>query len=548
MLQPLFGACSRALRVKHLSRSILKVENGKKLPLLRGNTPSQKAIVVKGQQILIGGYVTYRKQSVFTMMHYSILSALFVLQLSSRFAPSLSFSFPRLLGRTNKRTAAIFRPFTWSKSQLWINASSIDNMDDFKFQNDGDLRKEAASLRARAKEIMAEAKAMEVELLISRNKKKEAKISESDNLIDSLFPSETLSFTPADVAEALRNERWSPELVYMVVDRIFERQKIAMGQTVSSDIDFPIGGRANLIKVNSTEYGRLGAALETLSDAAAMLDNEVANMPTSAMARRWNGRIERDILARYNELKRTHEQIADKKFASEINRVADSNQSVEEHVLRSLNVLDADEGIEGIRLNASQIFSAISLAPMWVPSSFLPFIISSEKSTLGPEQVEIIKDKVLQGSRFFVTSSDSIPGAAIFRGNIRTQTGAVATENSTNYTAVVFDEIQSHLEHEGLTDLVQLFFMPDPEWRYKRNEIQSGAKPVILALSKAVSPETVRLENDSSVRIRNVSHVYDQRMVTLLLKKTKLWLFSFRRWRIGVHYLQLLHTQSSCIH
>jgi hypothetical protein len=424
------------------------------------------------------------------------------------------------------------QPFPWSNSnsRLWINASSssssIDENYNVQNKGKGDLRKEAALLQARAKEIMAEARAMEVELLTSRTKLKQAKTSENDDLIDSLFPSSTSSLTPAAIAiaiaERLRSERWSPELVYVVVDRIFERQMIAVGKTVSSNIEFPIGGRANVITVNQTEYERLGDALDALMEAAAVLDNEaVASSSRStdkAVARRWDGRVESGIRARLNELELTQLQLVDRNFASEINRVANSNQSVEEFVRRALNMsIKSDDALEDTAtaaVNASQVLNTIPLAPMWVPSSFLPFIISSSgKSTLGPEQVEQIKDNVLQGSRFFVTSSDSIPGAAIFRGNIRTLTGAVATDNSTNHTAIVFGEIQGRLEREGLADLVQLFFMPDPEWRQKRNEVQSGPKPVLLALSKAVSPDTGTVQNDPSVNIRNVSQLGNGRMV-----------------------------------
>eukprot|EP00980_Cylindrotheca_fusiformis_P017485 scaffold5490_cov125-Cylindrotheca_fusiformis.AAC.2 len=422
--------------------------------------------------------------------------------LSCKFAPSLSLSLPRLLSRTNTWAAGIRRTVPWSRSRLWVNASSINEMDDYTSKSNGDLRKEALILQARAREMMMEARAMEVELLSTRKQRKQAKNSESDDIIDSLFPP-NVTVTPAVVADRIRSERWSSELVYMVVERMFERQMIAIGQSVSSDMESPIDGRAKDIWVNETEFSKLRKSISVLEKAAAVLDKEVGTMDT-ASARRWSGRVEKGIQARINELQRAQSEKLERQFASEINLVANSNRSVEEYVRRSLNMSASDKKVAGLAaaaINASQVFTAVSLAPMWVPSSFLPFIISSEKSTLGPEQVDQIKDKVLQGSRFFVTSSDSIPGAAIFRGNIRSQKGAVTTNASRNDTAIVFEEIQSQLKREGLSDLVQLFFLPDPEWRYERHGVQKEPKPVLLALSKAVSPNIAL--DDPIVKVRN---------------------------------------------
>jgi hypothetical protein len=182
-------------------------------------------------------------------------------------------------------------------------------------------------------------------------------------------------------------------------------------------------------------------------------------------------------------------------------------------------------------LNASLIAEQIAMVPLWVPSSFLPFLPLTKDATVGPQQVKAIENKVLFGSRFYVTSSDSVPGAAIFRGNVRTPRGGVISSttmssSSANITddrfnaGLVFQEIQSRLEREEievpidnddkdatttaatttvkLSDQVQLFMMVDPEWRPNRDEREPIPKPVILALSKAVSPSKTPSQSKSA--------------------------------------------------
>jgi len=299
----------------------------------------------------------------------------------------------------------------------------------------------------------------------------------------------------------------------MVVDRMFERQLIAVGQKIPEDkeVDFSVGGRADkIIQVDGGEFDRLEDALDILQEAAAMLDHEVQKeeqeeqnqkgSTTSAAGRRrrgWDGRLESGIIARRNELERVQREIRNRKFATEINRIAKTNQSIAEYIRssaqnQSLANANQEENLATTNnpiQNATQVYQTIGLAPMWVPSSFLPYIISSGKSTLGPEQVQLLETSVLQGSRFFVTSSDSIPGAAIFRGNLRTLSGTMMQNATAEQTSLVFGEIQERLQTEGLGDAVQLFFLPDPEWRFKRDEVQQAPKPVLLALSKSVSPD-----------------------------------------------------------
>jgi hypothetical protein len=124
---------------------------------------------------------------------------------------------------------------------------------------------------------------------------------------------------------------------------------------------------------------------------------------------------------------------------------------------------------------------------------------------VGPTEVALMEREVFTGSRFFLTSSDKVPGAALFRGNIRDNLGRIIRIGATdddeergvdNTTAVVFAEIQERMEAAGLGDKVQLFMMADPETepnvkgtRPAVAAMEEDTKPVILALSKALSPD-----------------------------------------------------------
>jgi len=174
-----------------------------------------------------------------------------------------------------------------------------------------------------------------------------------------------------------------------------------------------------------------------------------------------------------------------------------------------------------------------------------PFAVITN-SSLEAAEVEILKNKVFMGSRFYVTSYEFAPGAALFRGNVRTSLGKVptsivpsslggsnsnnnraistwfrrfdrrkqqpqgATKTQTdNNTAMVFADIRERLEKEGLRDKIQLFVLPDPEATTNSNSRRTTTtnmgmrrpgietedspmdipKPVILALPKELTPD-----------------------------------------------------------
>ena len=68
----------------------------------------------------------------------------------------------------------------------------------------------------------------------------------------------------------------------------------------------------------------------------------------------------------------------------------------------------------------------------------------------------------------------------------------------------MFEEIQNRLKDKGLDEKVQVFLMPDPEWIPKKDDRESQPKPVLLALSKTVSPDSLKERKTNTVKIRNM--------------------------------------------
>jgi len=194
--------------------------------------------------------------------------------------------------------------------------------------------------------------------------------------------------------------------------------------------------------------------------------------------------------------------VADQKFDAQLNKVMHS-QDVEQR----LRILAEETNSNRSDGSNGTIARVTSFVPMWVPARFVPYIISLNKSsssqnTLGYNEIDIFKNDVLLGSRFYLTSCESISAAALFRGNVRTSLNEPSNPNKGNYerddnTALVFADIQKRLQKAGLADNIQLFLLPDPQ------EVSGSKlmrpKATILALPKSLSPDESIL-NKSLIR------------------------------------------------
>lgn len=345
---------------------------------------------------------------------------------------------------------------------------------------------EAEELRQRAKQLLAEARAMEARLGDTRLDTVKQRHQESDALIESLFMRNT---TRVELSKRLVDERWSPDQLTLVIERLHERQVQALGRSAGrSSAGFQIGDTSNRAEPDEEEWNRLDAQIECLLEAAAILDDDSNNANDN---RRWTGRVSGSLRSRLKELRRTDEQEFQRKLAASVNALANTNVSVQEFVRGTLGTaLDVENNSTTAKsMNISLIMERVALVPMWIPSSLLPFLIIS-RSKIDQEDIKTIRDNVLTaGTGFYLTSSESIPGAAVFRGNIRTPLGIVNTTMERNQTAVVFEEIQTRLTATGLSDRIQLFFWNDPEWRPGRDDREPTPQPVILALPAEIVPE-----------------------------------------------------------
>jgi len=399
---------------------------------------------------------------------------------------------------------------------------------------------EANMMQARAKELRLEVRAMELALLEKRKDKELL----TDEIIAEIFSplhgggkeksksTTTAILTDARiVADRLKHGAFSRQQILSVVNRLmfFERYQ-EDADSVDQDLDDNVDKAKSYIIKEEQKYNEttvslwLGQLLQ-----ASVLLNQQSSMnpkpPSSVSTLMTNGKLEKIIQSRILELRQMRKVERNRKIAAEINRIA----AISNRVNRTITTLE-----EG---------KISSFIPMWVPSSFVPYILSlngeelssssSDSPTtssysnlttltatdLGKQEVEILKNDVLMGSRFYVTSFESIPGAALFRGNIRTSLRRVPSsvvigtndcgivrdnkgnkikKNNTNQnnaikdeihihdnnTAMVFADIQERLDKAGLGEKVQLFLLPE----------KPIGRPVILALPKALSPDESKLK------------------------------------------------------
>lgn len=233
----------------------------------------------------------------------------------------------------------------WSrlrKRTLYVGFKS-QNEDSTGSQHNDALSKavnEAEELRKRARELKAEAEALEAALRGSRTDFTKQRHNESDALIKQLFSSYT---TTSQLVERLVQERWSPEQLMLVIERLHERQVQALGRSAGTPEEFVIGDTRNSGERNEGEWRRLDNFIESLFEAAGVLDNQtIAHVNPN---HRWTGRVESSLKSRLKELRRGDEQEFQRRLAARVNAVANSNSSasVEELVRKSLGLPVAEE-------------------------------------------------------------------------------------------------------------------------------------------------------------------------------------------------------------
>ncbi len=508
---------------------------------------------------------------------------------------------------------------------------------------------EATALRAMAKELRAEARAMELDIKQRTSKQKEEKNAVIDEMIETLFmplqyqdpqtnaPDSTTTSVEAQeetlspaatsqtripdarvVGDRMRKGKFTREQVLSVVERLFEKHHDAINGAIQQE-GMVFSNISQAFEEN--ENGQLQQGDEVLVDgqyydyfrvlvqAATFLDltfdeavtkssttltttpantstsssltpREASSSPSGFNASTTSfpepsfvtsGLVSKAIRSRIRELRESKKVQWNRKIAEGTS----TNQVV--NVSSSLGwshqyVVGGGGNATKATASASRkgfLGGTPSSIPMWIPSTYFPYIASLNKapekssvssspqatrnttntnvpfaivhnSTLERAQLDILKNEVLLGSRFYVTSVEYAPGAALFRGNMRAALSSLpevvpsleaTNQNRTrssvdNNTALVFEDIQERLQASGLADKVQLFVLPDPEAIYRaeaanpsnrkstfsrRPHIEASMdipeEPVILALPKKLTPDESKLKKSWIQKIGKVGVV-----------------------------------------
>lgn len=400
----------------------------------------------------------------------------------------------------------------------WLSAVPNDALNATRSKSSGDsLRREAEEFRRKASELMAEVKSMEAELKASRSTSKKKREEDTADLIDRMFLNRPL--TPEAAAQVMKEEKWTVEEAQMVLDGLFAKaygttiiakrpsEKSQEKKSSTSSTTTVVSASANesqptnvapgsavVQPCNATEALLLEAKMDCLINAAEIIDEIV--MASNDSLRRWSGRVGSLLQARRNELRRAHEQNLSRQLVLYEVTTPGNTSNVD---FRPPAVGSTKEqggqwlGQAAVNVNVSEVME--QWLPLWVPSSLLQFLVASP-SRIVASDITTIKENVLSGTAFFCTSTESVGKAAIFRGNIR---GLATTDR--NMTAVVLAEIEQRLKDEGLSDRLQVFFLPDPEWKPSREqtEVQAPPKPVILAIPADVVPDHRRVQKRKGI-------------------------------------------------
>ena len=404
---------------------------------------------------------------------------------------------------------------------------------------------QAKELRQRAQALRAEARRMEVELDEWRNKETRRKGTDGQFLMDRLFgpggvvaatntsfsltdSNQTVSPAGQAVARILREERWSIDQALAVVETIYQRRLEASHQppivrdktnapTVQSRT-FQIGDVRNAMTTyNRTQVALMDDCLDILLEASELLDEESSSgkkQRTGAdINTRWGtSRGTSTLKARWNALRRDDEKELERRIATVVakalpngleGRVIDASTlqsgdlsktndtaGIQSYVRQTLGMpVDPTDERSGRQLNLTVVLQKVNAVPRWIPSTLWPYMKAS-RAALGQDDVTNIKQKVLSGAGFYCTSTETVESAALFRGNIRLVGSALdVNQDAENVTQIVFAKMKQRMDQEKISDRVQLFFMPDPEWRPGFDEREPKPRPVVLAIPKSVEPD-----------------------------------------------------------
>ena len=389
-------------------------------------------------------------------------------------------------------------------------------------KKDGGYAQEAELLKDKAKKLWAEARALEASMMarkLSSSSSSSAAAAASssssnqpssmrikmENLVELTFTSNS---TPTRVAESIRQRRITPDKLVVMMDILYDRLVVAQGRGSRSTIasgTFQIGDVRNSAEPDHFETERLERWIEMLLEAAQTLDNDFLSGDKGLY--RWDGRTHFALKSHLNGRKSADEKAMQR--IVEGGALSSSSSEMAQGSAANVSSVDGQEGLvtSYIRktfgfttnnevhdrqqqrptraMNATRLAEQMAKIPPWIPYTLLPSILSCDEN-LDPNDLKRIQEEVLLGSEFFLTSTESIRKAAIFRGNVRSISGSYQPDMARNKTKLIFHNLQAKMDKLGLSDRIQLFFLHDLDLRYEKRPLVP--KPMILAVPKAVTP------------------------------------------------------------
>jgi hypothetical protein len=380
----------------------------------------------------------------------------------------------------------------------WFSAISADSLNETVVLDSTDsattLKQQAEEWRRQARAIMQEALAMEAALKQSRSYTQEKKDKTTSELIERLFPNDR-PLTPEAVAQVLRDEKWNSQDAEMVLHGLFAQaygqglqvlESYVASNTTTANVSNSTDATNVLTEpMNAIEKIVLETKMECLINGAEILDEITLASKQPISTRRWSGRVGSALRARRNELRKAHQQNVARQLVlySQLGGGASSNLN---------NTNEKQQGQRETLSTANLTQMAVSgevsslLPPLWIPSTIHKYLdVSSSK--ISEADIATIKEKVLPGTGFFCTSTESTENAAIFRGNIRGIAGTV----DHNLTAQVLPDIQRRLHQVNLAEKLQVFLLLDPDWQPSRDQsiVQDPSKPALLVIPADVVPD-----------------------------------------------------------
>lgn len=303
---------------------------------------------------------------------------------------------------------------------------------------------QAAEYRRRAQQLKAEAASLELSLEVAKMQASRRKAAEITSWMETLFENDRPR-TAAAVARILKENRFSESQISTLLEALYKKAKTSQHSAESS---------TNTSSVNVAMDPSILPYIQLLLDASLIMDTETENSTDGS--RRWSGRSHSTFQSQLKEWDRREE-------AEFQRRLAEISFQQKEQLKTNGTATTPSFRVTGDNITDE---APTPIVPRWIPDGLVSEIGLLANTTLNRADVTLIQNCVLQRSKFFCTSVDTVSNAAVFTGNLR---GNAEPNNiDPDLANSTFSEIQSLMKEEkGLSDRVNLFFFQDVQMQLK---------------------------------------------------------------------------------